>query len=233
METFCKPSSLTRALAIKDVILYASDFDIANYSDELYSLTNTARPLDFENSVIKRRAEFLCGRITAKKALSEFSSSNHQIIVGNGREPIFPKTIIGSITHSNQTALCALASSSKLKYLGIDLEPKIDQVIVTQIEQQIISLKERHVIEDCGLDFGTAFTLVFSAKESLFKALYPQVSEFFDFDAARLTSICPTRKIIEFVLTRNLASNIPRGMRISGKFYIDNLRVLTTIYKHE
>lgn len=66
-------------------------------------------------------------------------------------------------------------------YLGIDLEKKLSKECVIEIKSSIISLDEENLILKSKLSFEDAFTLIFSAKESLFKALYPSVRAYFDF----------------------------------------------------
>ena len=54
-----------------------------------------------------------------------------------------------------------------------------------------------------GYPFALALTLVFSAKESLFKALFPQVQARMGFDCARVTKL--DDKTLTLALTRQLA----------------------------
>ena len=54
-----------------------------------------------------------------------------------------------------------------------------------------------------GYPFALALTLVFSAKESLFKALFPQVQAWMGFDSARVTML--DDKTLTLALTRQLA----------------------------
>ena len=54
-----------------------------------------------------------------------------------------------------------------------------------------------------GYPFALALTLVFSAKESLFKALFPQVQAWMGFDSARVTIL--DDKTLTLALTRQLA----------------------------
>jgi enterobactin synthetase component D len=56
--------------------------------------------------------------------------------------------------------------------------------------------------------------LVFSAKESFFKAAFPRVGRVFGFDALRLLS-APGSGQMNFVTTIPLAPDLPRGTQVT------------------
>ncbi|CCJ91504.1 4'-phosphopantetheinyl transferase [enterobactin] siderophore [Cronobacter turicensis 564] len=53
----------------------------------------------------------------------------------------------------------------------------------------IIDVQERAVLARAPLPFASALTLAFSAKESLFKALFPQVGDWFGFECANVVAL--------------------------------------------
>jgi len=72
-------------------------------------------------------------------------------------------------------------------------------------------------------------TLAFSAKESLFKDIYPQVGHYFDFDAAQLVSLhWPSGRLI-LKVTKNLSPLIRVGMLLKGHFQMWERAVFTVI----
>jgi 4'-phosphopantetheinyl transferase EntD len=79
------------------------------------------------------------------------------------------------------------------------------------------------------LSFTDAFTLVFSAKESLFKALHPEVNFYFDFSAAELISLCNKTNQFELVLLQDLTSKLRKKRRFIGTFSFDETQVITLI----
>lgn len=72
-----------------------------------------------------------------------------------------------------------------------------------EIKDGIIDTQEEPVLSRMGYPFALALTLVFSAKESLFKALFPQVQAWMGFDCARVTKL--DDKTLTLALTRQLA----------------------------
>ena len=77
---------------------------------------------------------------------------------------------------------------SDLTQPGADLRAILALPLLLEIKYSIMDEREADLLL-CSktLSFVEGGTLLFSAKESLFKALFYQVGDWFDFDAARLT----------------------------------------------
>lgn len=69
-----------------------------------------------------------------------------------------------------------------------------------------------------ALPFNALLTLAFSAKESLFKTLYPQVRCYFDFLDARMTAVDVQRQTFVLELLKTLTPHCPADRRFSGRF---------------
>lgn len=231
--SFCTPSHLSKALNIKNLVCHANDFDVSAYSDSLFRQYKIEWVEKLTNATPKRKAEYLCGRHTASQSLQALGIQSCNIATGPNREPVFPAGIIASITHTNETAVCVAAKKNHFHYLGVDLESLIPEDTIQSIEQQIINHDEKRLLLDQNCDYKTLLTLVFSAKESLFKALFPSVGDYFDFQAAQLVKLCAVSKRITFELTGNLNSEFPAKTKISGSFYLDKRRVFTVIYSNK
>ncbi|HEY2452703.1 MAG TPA: enterobactin synthase subunit EntD [Scandinavium sp.] len=114
----------------------------------------------------KRKAEHLAGRLAAFYALRE--QGLRQIPnIGDNRQPLWRPGWYGSISHSGTTAVAVVAREA----VGIDLEGMFSAELSQKIANSIINSAERALLEKCGLPFPLALALVFSAKESLYKAL--------------------------------------------------------------
>ena len=71
----------------------------------------------------KRRAEFTLGRICAHEALSRFGLESEPILRNpETREPCWPDSVWGSITHSAGFVAVAVGLKKEIKGIGIDLE---------------------------------------------------------------------------------------------------------------
>lgn len=110
--------------------------------------------------------------------------------------------MLGSIAHIKDIALCATVSNNSVYFIGIDIESYIGIETVELIKYSIINTKEECFLLQLPLSFPKAFSLVFSAKESIFKALYPKVGRHFDFSSARIDFICLYKNTFCFSLQK-------------------------------
>lgn len=88
---------------------------------------------------------------------------------------------------------------------------------------------ELKLVMDSGYDFSFALTVVFSAKESLFKALYPKVGYYFDFSAATMTSFSRDKQRFEFILNYSLNTKLTKGCCFKGWYQKKSGEILTLI----
>ncbi|WP_253378352.1 enterobactin synthase subunit EntD [unidentified bacterial endosymbiont] len=146
----------------------------------------------------KRKAEHLAGRIAAAYALNEPTVPG----IGPSGEPLWPQGISGSITHSGTQAM-AVVTREKHALIGIDCETCLSDSEAREVKEGIIDAQEARVLSRQGCPFALALTLAFSAKESLFKALFPQVNTFMGFDSARIIML--KEETLTLALSRPLA----------------------------
>ena len=159
--------------------------------------------------VEKRRNEFVMGRAAARLALTGSGLPNPLPVAQRaGGDPDWPAGIIGSITHCGPWAFAAVARSAYVRALGIDLED-VSAVAEREIAPTVCRASElRWVFESHERQLRTA--MLFSAKESVYKAIYPQCLKFFDFHAAELTWN-PQRNSFQGVLLTELGDEFPPG----------------------
>ncbi|MCV2534592.1 enterobactin synthase subunit EntD [Enterobacter wuhouensis] len=144
----------------------------------------------------KRKADHLAGRIAAAHALPDHAVPG----IGPSGEPLWPDGISGSITHSGTRAMAVVTQHPAL--IGIDCETILPENEALEIKDGIIDAQEEAVLSRSGYPFALALTLVFSAKESLFKALFPKVKSYMGFDSARITML--DKETLMLALTRPL-----------------------------
>lgn len=167
-------------------------FSKEHYHSSLFNDFNIVLPLALEKSTIKRQAEFLAGRYSAKLALEEchyISNEPLSILIGQHREPIWPAGYIGSISHCVGIALCVCALINEIHYIGIDVERYIPEVLALKIASEIHTTYEHQLLRKMGLTQSQITTLLYSAKESFFKAIYPQVGKYFGFECISLIAV--------------------------------------------
>jgi enterobactin synthetase component D len=200
-------------------------FDKDLYAAETAAQLNLNLPYKLDSAVPKRKAEFIAGRYCATQALEKLNAhSPLHVDIGENRSPVWPKGFVGSITHTHGYASAIAATQNKIRSIGIDSEQWISESIANNVAKQILTKDEifdahQHVFES----HRHYLTFVFSAKESVFKCLYPLVNKFFGFHAAIIT---PTEHKLngkhtgkfEFELLQELNEEFPLGFRGTG-FY--------------
>lgn len=216
-----------------DVNIIFCDFDQRYFELDFFKLFSIHLPQNIRCAVGKRQSEYLAGRVAAHIALFQFVESPFQIYTGEHRNPIWPESIVGSITHASNRAFAAVAMNGLVEYLGIDYEEILSSKTINEIATSIVNEYEMDIINGSSLKFEQAFTIAFSAKESLFKALYPYVKEYFDFDAVELQELCVVKQLFSFILLKNLSSDFPKGKKVFGKYFMIDNNVFTVIYNRK
>lgn len=197
-------------------------FDPATFADaDLLWLPHHA---ELSNAGRKRKAEHLAGRIAAAYALGAI---NERAIPGIGPsgEPLWPEGVSGSITHSGTQAMAVVVRHPDA-LIGIDCEAILPDREAREIQDGIIDVQEAICLTRSGYPFALALTLAFSAKESLFKALFPKANTYMGFEWARVTEL--TEKTITLALSHPVGE-YPEGKRFTLIWQNNNTSVCTLL----
>lgn len=148
-------------------------------------------PETIANSVHKRQAEYLVGRYCAQQALILMGNKDYTVGRYSDQSPKWPPSLIGSITHTHCFSMAAVASQQDYIGIGIDTEIITASTQIGNFAEQFISASEFKL----GINKFTKeiwLYIVFSAKESIYKSLYPKVSKFFGFFDVEIISVSKT-----------------------------------------
>lgn len=139
-----------------------------------------------KNSVEKRKKEFSAGRACARKVLHQLGIDHYPLLADRERVPLWPENILGSISHTEGSCLAVATKKGRLQGIGIDVE---------RINRSVYDIK-RMICVPTELDFLARLNcdekqlsylmLIFSAKESVYKALYPSRRMPFEFNDFRI-----------------------------------------------
>jgi len=160
--------------------------------DDLYQAFDIIQPNDIRQSHFSRKLDYFMGRLAARYALKKYNHARFNVMKGVYGEPIFPEHIQGSISHVNDqkdyTAICAIQNIQENQvYIGIDIELYkhqdllihqlgVSDIFLDQEEQlKIAILKSRHQ------DNMMMELVIFSAKESIIKAVFNKYKTIIDF----------------------------------------------------
>lgn len=182
-------------------------------------------PASIQRSVAKRQAEFLAGRLCARAALQRLDGLDCVPPIGEDRAPVWPGHISGSITHSTGHAAAIVAHKTQWRGLGMDLENLLAPERAERLAAEILT---PHEMQRLSGDVARQVTLTFSAKESLFKALYPIVLKRFYFEHAEVVEWTDTGHATLRLLT-DLSHEWSYGKTLQAQFAVDDGQLLTLV----
>ncbi|AJE43493.1 4'-phosphopantetheinyl transferase family protein [Streptomyces nodosus] len=135
-------------------------------------------------AVDKRRREFATVRACARQAMEKLGVPGRPILPGERGAPRWPDGLIGSMTHCDGYCAAALARAGELVSLGIDAEPHdrlpdgvLDAISLPAERARLRGLARSHPSVHWD-------RLLFSAKESVYKAWFPLTGRWLDFHEA-------------------------------------------------
>ena len=175
----------------------------------------------------KRYSEFAAGRSQARQLIASLTGVAETLPIGDYRQPIWPASVTGSISHSDAYCAVAVAPRSLLDGLGIDVEPFEDldkdvaEVVLTVAEQASTAAIDAQLERSGALAMGArAHKLIFSIKEAIYKCCYPRVQAFIDFKQCNV-SLDVANQSYRAVIDCRDAKGEPVHMEIDGKWLIE------------
>ncbi|WP_339906408.1 4'-phosphopantetheinyl transferase family protein [Pseudomonas guineae] len=166
----------------------------------------------------KRQTEYLAGRLCAREALLQLTGTAAIPGVGEDRAPQWPAGTLGSITHGSGWAGAVVGHSADWRGLGLDIERIMPAGRAERLAAAILTPAELLRLEGLSTEQrARRVSLTFSLKESLFKALYPQVLRYFYFQDAELLSVTTDNKV-RIRLLIDLHADWPAGCEFDGQF---------------
>ena len=138
-------------------------------------------------SSVSRKEHYRSGRICAGEVLSKLGTLGQPVLRDpQTREPLWPEGISGAITHSGNWAAAAAGKTSDVSGIGIDLED-LERQVDSRISRHVCIPEEQKWLQECGEDFlEQNLKIIFSAKESIFKAFFPYTRTYLHFHDARI-----------------------------------------------
>jgi 4'-phosphopantetheinyl transferase EntD len=180
-------------------------------------------------AVEKRRAEFTTGRACAREALARLGLPPSPIPSGERGEPRWPSGVVGSITHCDGYRACALARTSQIATVGIDAE--VNAVLPRGVEAEIARPEELLWLRDFRRHTPAVHwdRLLFSAKESVYKAWFPLAKRWLDFDQASIAFDPSDGTFLARLLVRGPALDGTEIESFAGRWLVRDGLVLTAI----
>lgn len=184
--------------------------------------------ISVSRAVPTRRREFAAGRACARRGLEALAMPVAAIPADADRVPLWPEGVVGSISHSAETAIAALGSTEDWAAIGIDIERRSD--VGTDIARTVCTPEEW---EQNALhkDF---IALMFSAKESVFKCVFPLERRFLDFQNVVITLRQQTAAGSHGQFDAEFANSSAEDrtpLSIEGRWWMDGEAVYTSAFR--
>lgn len=164
-------------------------------------------------AVDKRRREFTTARACARKALAELGLPPVPIVPGERGAPGWPDGVVGSMTHCDGYRAAAVAPADRVRTVGLDAEP--NGPLPDGVLDAIATPAEIAWLAGTGGDgSGVCWDrLIFSAKESIYKAWFPLTRRWLDFGEAVVT---PDPRAGTFSARLLVPGPVVDGVRLAG-----------------
>jgi 4'-phosphopantetheinyl transferase EntD len=215
---------------IEQGAIFFCDYDRAAFCSSLFDEFSIPLTESLCRSVEKRQAEYLAGRYCAKHALRAINLDAPAISSGKHREPLWPEGVVGSISHTNELAVACVSKSPHILGIGIDLEKIIDSETCKKIERMILTNRDRENTPRMLMSEEKYCSLVFSLKESFFKAAFNQVGKYFDFDSISIIEVDEIKCSAKFIINYNLSEKLKKGDILMGLYkQLTDMILVTTV----
>jgi 4'-phosphopantetheinyl transferase EntD len=183
------------------------------------SLLLPAEAAGLGRAVQKRVEEFAAGRLCARRALAQFGIEDFALLVRSDRQPAWPESMVGSITHTG--GLCAAVAAERRSFAGLGVDTEIVGAVKPDLWATICAGSEITWLRSLpAAEQVPAAALIFAAKEAFYKCQYAVTGEFLSFhDVLIETSEWGAREAaFSAHATRELALTKFAALPVFGRF---------------
>ncbi|MCG9510273.1 4'-phosphopantetheinyl transferase superfamily protein [Acinetobacter lactucae] len=199
--------------------------------DHIYQELNIFLPPNIKSSRFIRQLEFLTGRLAAKYALQSLNLQDSIIYQGKHGEPLWPEDVMGGISHVGSKKSChaiayARNNTVKEKTFGIDIESQKHYVFFKKKDEfydVFLNKNEQAEIEKLQKKQAYLYLVIFSAKESIIKAIYLKYKQIIDFKSIKFKQL--DGEFIYFHLRQE--SLIEINLKVKVQFFYTNNEIIT------
>jgi 4'-phosphopantetheinyl transferase EntD len=133
--------------------------------DENHLLPQEARSIPSRQPLMRQASG--AARWIARGLLADMGLNGVAVLRASSGAPVWPPGIIGSLAHDDEMAVAAVAPVSHIASLGIDVEP------AHPLPDDIFALVATGADRADPVNRHLAGRILFSAKEAVYKAVYP------------------------------------------------------------
>ncbi|MBJ8505626.1 4'-phosphopantetheinyl transferase superfamily protein [Acinetobacter seifertii] len=189
-------------------------------------------PLKIAQARVERKNEYLCGRVLAQAVLNHHFGLDQSITSMHEHLPIWPSHVLGSISHSQNKLIVGLSNSAL--YLGIDIEHWVTSEFAQESAHLILTPSEFDLWKGKAaefFDFASYVSLIFSVKESLYKAVYPTAKQYIDFLEASIVGINFENQTLTLTFLPEIQQRYELLEQYQGGWTIEQDDIMTWVFQ--
>jgi enterobactin synthetase component D / holo-[acyl-carrier protein] synthase len=179
-------------------------------------------------SVDKRVKEFAAGRLCARRAMSFLGLNETPLISGPDRAPLWPNSVVGSISHTDGYCTAVVGAKARFAALGVDAERvgRLDAALWCSVfrDEEIDWLRALDDVTQTEMA-----TVIFSAKEAFYKCQYGITRSWLGFEDVAVEVKENTFQVRIRNRHKAVASRLPS---LDGRYVRDAGVVITGIAIH-
>ena len=187
-------------------------------------------PPNLKTARTKRQVEYLAGRYCAGIGLKILGSDSIEVKTSVDRSPVWPENYTGSISHSQGLAMAVTGEKERYRSIGVDIEKIVSKARAERLSRAVLTDRDIKLRSALALPHHWFFTLVFSAKESLYKLLYPELKRYMEFESACLSGLSTEQKTFTLTLTDSLSTEWQAGTSFTGDYFEIDDYLTTLLY---
>lgn len=218
---------LSSHLNHSDYLLAVSRFDPQKYHDVLAVEWGIPLPARLQQAVTKRRAEYLASRLLVRSVMTELGIADFILTNASDRSPCWPAGVQASLSHS--AGVVVVAATRQRCAVGVDVEQLMSETTAQETAELLMNAQEQQLLQTLPVSFSTAATLLFSLKESLYKALWPQLHQPMDFLDAALVSVDFAQQRATLQLAQDFGGCFAMGTLLEAEFMWRDNQMITLI----
>ncbi|HEX3650814.1 MAG TPA: 4'-phosphopantetheinyl transferase superfamily protein [Pseudonocardiaceae bacterium] len=180
-------------------------------------------------AVLKRTREVTNARTCARRALAALGRPEVPILRGAKGEPLWPAGVVGSITHTTGYYAAAVAESTVVRSVGVDAEEhgELPDGVLGHIA---FGAEPARLAALRAADPAVWWDrLLFSPKESVYKAWFPLTGRWLGFEDAELTIDPAGRFDVVILVDGTTTDGGPPLRTMAGRWLVRDGLVLTAI----
>ncbi len=178
-------------------------------------------------AVPERQREFALGRTAIRQALARLHHPAVEIPMGSDRAPIWPKGIVGSLTHDQDHCIALVGHAAEFRAIGTDIEgalPLAPALLDTVCLPEEKAWLRGHSPQESAL----LAKRIFSAKEAAFKCQYPLTKAMFGFERIAI-SLDPAHGRFSATFVENTGV-FAAGSTLAGYNLVIGCQILSLVF---